>query len=179
MLGHLDLVFIGHSLSVQPSSEPRSPSQLARLYERYAPWLRGRLNRRYGTVDAEDIFQETWLRLVRYQAMNDIHHPKALLLRIAENLAADRFDRRAKRGRLVEEVGKIEGWGVQLPAQTDELLARQIVIGLPQPLRDVFVLSRVGGLSNSQIAEQLGISPKTVEWRMTKALAHCAAQLRR
>lgn len=123
--------------------------------------------------------QETWLRLVPYQACDDIRHPKALLLRIATNLAIDRFGRRAKRGRLVDEVSKLDGWGIELPAQTDELLARQIVLGLPQPLRDVFVLSRVGGLTNGQIAEQLGISPKTVEWRMTKALAHCAAQLRR
>ena len=117
--------------------------------------------------------------MMPYQAANDVRHPKALLLRIAANLAADRFGRRAKRGRLAEEVGKLDGWGMELPAQTDAVLARQLVLGLPQPLRDVFVLSRVGGLSNSQIAEQLGISPKTVEWRMTKALAHCAAQLRR
>lgn len=66
-----------------------------------------------------------------------------------------------------------------MPAQTDEVLAKQLVLGLPVPLRDVFVLSRFGGLTNTQIGEQLGISPKTVEWRMTKALAHCAAQLRR
>ena len=154
-----------------------SPMEI--IHRRYGAWLKARLVRRYGLQDAEDLSQETWLRLVPYQASNDIRHPKALLLRIAANLAADRFGRRAKRGRLVDEFSKLDGWGVELPAQTDELLARQIVLGLPQPLRDVFVLSRVGGLTNGQIAEQLGISPKTVEWRMTKALAHCAAQLRR
>lgn len=152
---------------------------ILRLYSEYADWLRARLARRYGQQDVDDLEQETWLRMVPYHRSNDVLHPKALLLKIAANLAADRFGRRARRLRLKEEVTKLDGWGVELPAQTDELLARQIVLGLPQPLRDVFVLSRVGGLSNSQIAEQLGISPKTVEWRMTKALAHCAAQLRR
>jgi RNA polymerase sigma-70 factor (ECF subfamily) len=157
----------------------RRRSAVELIHQQYGLWLKGRLVRRYGSEDAEDLIQETWLRLLPYQASTDIRHPKALLLRIAANLAADRFGRRAKRGRLAAEIGKLDGWGVELPAQTDALLARQLVLSLPQPLRDVFVLSRVGGLSNNQIAEQLGISPKTVEWRMTKALAHCAAQLRR
>lgn len=93
--------------------------------------------RLYGADDVEDLSQETWLRMVPYQAANDVRHPKALLLRIAANLAADRFGRRAKRGRLAEEVGKLDGWGMELPAQTDAVLARQLVLGLPQPLRDV------------------------------------------
>lgn len=100
-------------------------------------------------------------------------------MKIASNLAADCYNRRARRGRLVDEAAHLRGWGFELPSQSDEMLAKQILLSLPQPLRDVFVLSRVGGLTNSQIAEQLGISPKTAEWRMTKALAHCAAQLRR
>lgn len=65
------------------------------------------------------------------------------------------------------------------PTQHAAVQIQEIVLALPQPLRDVFVLSRFGGLTNNQIAEQLDISPKTVEWRMTKALAQCAAELRR
>jgi len=79
----------------------------------------------------------------------------------------------------MDEVSRLNGWSIYQASQTHDVFIRELVLGLPQPLRDVFVLSRFGGLSNSQIAERLGISPKTVEWRMTKALAHCAAQLRR
>jgi len=149
------------------------------IYDRYADWLKAKLVRRYGTQDAEDLFQETWLRVAPYQASGLVRHPKALLLRIASNLAVDRYAKRNRRVRHEHEAGRLDGWGFELPAQTDEVMAKQLVLGLPVPLRDVFVLSRFGGLTNTQIGEQLGISPKTVEWRMTKALAHCAAQLRR
>lgn len=156
-----------------------SGTSLSELYERYAAWFRVRLVRRYGAQDADDLLQETWLRLAPYQGAREIRHPRALLLRIASNLAADRMARRFHQSRHAREVVQLEGWGFEMPAQADEVLAKQLVLSLPVPLRDVFVLSRFGGLTNSQIGEQLGISPKTVEWRMTKALAHCAAQLRR
>jgi RNA polymerase sigma factor (sigma-70 family) len=151
---------------------------ISSLYHRYSHWFRARVVKRYGIQDADDLVQETWLRMTPYQAANEVRHPKAVLLRIASNLVAERHTRRTRRGRVVEEVSHLGGWAVEKPAQADELLAKQIVLGLPQPLRDVFVLSRVGGLTNVQIAETLGISLKTVEKRMTKALAHCAAQLR-
>ncbi|MBI2260704.1 MAG: RNA polymerase sigma factor [Caulobacterales bacterium] len=152
---------------------------MSQLYKRYSTWLRNRLVRRYGVQDADDLFQETWLRIAPYQAIGEIRHPQALLMRIASNLAADRMARRVHRSRHAAEVSQSDGWGCEMPHQAAEVLAKQLVLGLPEPLRDVFVLSRFGGLTNSQIGEQLGISPKTVEWRMTKALAHCAAQLRR
>ena len=152
---------------------------LASVHNRYSTWLRQVLIGRYGPDDADDLFQETWLRIARYADWTNVRYPRAFLLRVAVNLAQDRVGRRIKRDRLLLEVQKIGGSAVEQPAQTEALVAKELVLGLPQPLRDVFVLSRVGGLSNSQIAEQLGISPKTVEWRMTKALAHCAAQLRR
>ena len=158
---------------------PEAPMTLDALHGRYAAWFRARLVRRYGAQDAEDILQEAWLRLAPYQGLAGVRHPKALLLKIASNLAADKFVRRRRRDLAAGDTVAAPGWNIELPSQTDAMFAQQVVMGLPQPLRDVFVLSRIKGLSNRQIAEQLGISAKTVEWRMTKALAHCAAQFRR
>jgi len=158
---------------------PETSLGLDVLYGRYARWFRARLIRRYGAQDAEDLAQEAWLRLAPYQATRTIRHPRALLLRIAANLMADRRARRSLRARYLEEISAAEGRFHEAPSQIDEVMARELILGLPEPLRDVFVLSRFGGLTNAQIGEKLGISPKTVEWRMTRALAHCAAQLRR
>lgn len=54
----------------------------------------------------------------------------------------------------------------------------RIVLDLPEKIRDVFVLSRFRHMTNAEIATTLGISVKTVEWRMGKALAYCMSRLR-
>lgn len=163
--------------SLEGTSEERRV-WLDQLHRRYAGWLRACLVRRYGAQEAEDFIQDTWLRVSRLCGTGEMRAPKAFLLKVASNVA---LQSRIGRGRL-DDRGEHEvdlaAWGVEESSQDEALLARQIVMSLPQSLRDVFVLNRVGGLSNAQIAEQLGISPKTVEWRMTKALAYCAAQLR-
>jgi len=146
------------------------------FYGQYSAWLRRRLISRYGHQEAEDLAQETWLRFMPYHANGGVLRPRALLLTIAGNLAAD-LGRRQKRSGVAMTASHPNSF--QAPLQAEELTVKELIIGLPRPLRDVFVLSRFGGLTNRQIAEQLGISPKTVEWRMTKALAHCAAQLKR
>lgn len=135
------------------------------------------VTKRYGSQDADDLVQDIWVKLVPYESQA-IRHPRAFLLRIASNLIADRIRRRTRSDRWQEQQAALQpSW--EMAGQSDELLVKQVILSLPQPLRDVFVLSRFGGLTNDQIAEQLGIRPKTVEWRMTKALAHCAAQFRR
>jgi len=47
---------------------------------------------------------------------------------------------------------------------------RQAIDRLPMERRKVFIMSRYDGLTYSQIAEKLGISVKTVENQMGKAL---------
>ena len=48
---------------------------------------------------------------------------------------------------------------------------------LPERCREIFVLSKVDGLSNKQIAEQLNISMKTVEVQMTTAFVRLRKEL--
>lgn len=153
-------------------------SGLRDLYRLYSGWLASRLRRRFGD-DADDIVQEVYARITPYSRRKVILHPKAFLIRIALNLATDQHRRRQRDERHADYLSHAPDRAVEPASQTDDVMARQLILALPQALRDVFVLSRFGGLTNSQIANQLGISPKTVEWRMTKALAHCAAQLRR
>jgi len=150
---------------------------LASIHALYGRWLCGQVRKRFGPDLSDDIVQETWLRMAKLETVSAIRHPKAFLLRVAVNSAISQSRRRS-----ALERAEASSIGEAAPTNADQLeslLLRETILSLPQPLRDVFVLSRFGGLTNSQIGEQLGISPKTVEWRMTKALAHCAAQFRR
>lgn len=163
--------------SPAPNSGPAASDGLADLYRRYADWLRALLRRRYG-ADAEDLVQETYIRIAPYHAASKVRHPQALLLRIADNLARDRLRREAKDRRiraLLEEAAV----GLAPAAQANQLealLFKQVLLGLAPIYRDVMILSRFSGLTNREIAERLGLSVKTVEWRLTKAVALCVQQ---
>lgn len=158
--------------------ERRRDGGLADLYRRHAPWLARRLRGRFGD-EGEDLAQETWRKMAAaYGDGRGVRHPRALLMMVAGRLASDSAAKRARREALVEGRLAPEAEGAEA-AQEAAVLLEELILGLPDDLRSVFVMSRFGGLSNAQIAGRLGISPKTVEWRMTRALAHLAAQLRR
>ena len=110
-------------------------SGLADLYRRYSVWLTARVAHRFGTDQAEDLVQETWLRIAPYQASGEIRHPKALLLRIASNLAIDAGRRGGNRRSAFEE-GEPTVPADPAP-QAELLLMKQVILSLPQPLRDV------------------------------------------
>ena len=50
---------------------------------------------------------------------------------------------------------------------------------LPKRPREVLMLARVEGYSQKEIADRLGLSPKTVENHLTRALAQLAQRLQR
>ena len=156
---------------------PASESATETLFRRYHRWLTAVLRRRYGREAAEDLMQETYLRVVRADEAGVISNPRALLMRIARNAATD-LHRRSRREREAV-VHDVDIESVSNPAsQHDTLLLRQIVLALPPKLRDVFVLNQMEGLPYPEIARLLGIHVKTVEWRMRKALVLCAAAMK-
>lgn len=151
-----------------------------RLYRRYGTWLLRTLATRFRAtaIEVDDLVQETFLRVARYPAEDAARHPQALLSRIAVNLARDQLRRNVVHGGLGETELKPFSDHVVEDDRHEQLVLKQVVLGLPRPLRDVFLLSRYTGLTYDEIARHLGISVKTVEWRMSKALALCAQGLR-
>lgn len=161
----------------QGMSEPerpswRLPASLDELYRRHGVWLRDLLRRRFGADQAEDLAQEAYTRAAAFRG--EVRNPQGFLVCVAVNAARDLARRRAVRPATVELWDREPG--VAAPASQDTAVQlKQVILALPPKLREVFLLSRFGGLTYPEIAQRCGISIKTVEARMSKALAMCAA----
>lgn len=132
----------------------------------------------HSSAEAQDLTQEAALRAIESGAA--IRHPRAFFARIVRNIVIDEARKLKVRGgaavQLEELPDHLTPWVA--PDQETALLLKQIVLGLPLPHRDVFILNRFHGLSYAEIAERRNLSVKTVEYRMSRALALCEAALR-
>lgn len=165
--------------SAKRISGSAAPSERAALdadYRTHAPWLRAMARRRIDRPDeAEDLVQETYLRVSRYPTAERAA-VGPLLASILSNLIKDRFRARSRERAAHDTVAALAPLGTDAD-QEQQLVLKRIILGMPQPLRDVFLLARFSRLTQQQIAERLGISVKTVEWRLARALAYCVAEM--
>lgn len=148
----------------------------------HSAWLHGFLCRalRLQPSDADDIVQDTWLRVIR-TSLAEVEHPRAFLSRVALNLFRDRHRRDAVRKAHLRLVATAEQARVDMTALAEQECALELeraILDLPANIRDVFVLSRFRRMTNRDIAAHFGISIKTVEWRIGKAIELCASRLR-
>ena len=150
---------------------------IAFVREERAPlcaFLRGR---GVGPDDAEDIAQDCMERLIRYRG-HDVEALRLLLYRIARNRLADRG--RSPQARphlpLAERDGNEEATGTSpdplRQAESGQMIAllRQALFKLPERAREVYLLNRITGMSYTQIARHCGITAKTVEKHIARAL---------
>ena len=159
-------------VSESAPGEAADTSDLDLAFREHAHWLIAFLRRRFGREQAEDLAQETFVRAAG--ARVELRNPRAFLAKVALNTARDAARRQAVRPILTAEEPK-----AATPAeQTESLLLKQVILSLPPREREVFLLSRFGGLTYAEIAHRYGISVKTVEARMTRALAMCTARMR-
>jgi RNA polymerase sigma-70 factor (ECF subfamily) len=156
-------------LAIEPTAE------LEAAFRTHGRWLLDFLRKRFGYEAAEDLAQEAYVRIARTRP--GLRSPKAVLAITALNAARDQARRRAVRPRLTSVEQALEQASC-LPDQAEALMLKEVVLCLPHNLRAVFLLSRFAGLTYEEIAQQRGVSVKTVEGHMTKALAICAARLR-
>ena len=146
-------------------------------------WLRGKFP---SERDLDDLVQETFARLLRAHATTPIANAKAFLFATARNLALDRLRRRqiisleplaeiAESSVLDDRLSVFESLGRQ---QELELLT-QAIQSLPERCRQVLTLRKIYGLSQKEIAAQLGIAEHTVEVQVNNGVRRCAGFLAR
>lgn len=132
---------------------------------------------------AEDITQNVFLRIWEKRKLIDPEKSfDGFLFTIAYRAVIDHFRSTQKHFQqsfpveLITDSVASSVFADQLLNQHQlESLYHRALHSLPPKRKEIFMLSRHGGLSNKQIAEQLGISTKTVEGQMTAALSFLKA----
>jgi RNA polymerase sigma factor (sigma-70 family) len=138
-----------------------------------------------GAQDVEDLIQEAYVRLYALPDYGQIESPKALLFRIAHNLAVERARRHKTQATdTMADLATLSIFSNEAPPD-EQMDARRrfesfcaAVERLPPLCRRVFVLRKVHKLSHSEISVVLGVSPSTIEKHVAKGLVRCRDHLR-
>ena len=120
---------------------------------------------------AQDTFADLWNRRQKIQIESSL---KSYLRRTVLNKTFNHFKLKANKYDDLESIhvqANMEAGAQQrLEAQEMEQIIHGAIQALPEKCRLVFTLARLEGLTHKGIATQLGISTKTVENQMTKAM---------
>jgi RNA polymerase sigma-70 factor (ECF subfamily) len=162
------------------AADDNSPQALTDAFVASRDSLVRVLARRLGCAEAaQDVAQEAMERTLRaWGTAGPIRHPKALLFRIALNLAVNHAIAERRRDQLHQQARSYLFAEMDRPSPEQAADDRQRLANLqarldllPPQTRRILVLNRFEGLSQAQIAERLGISKTAVEKHMRRALA--------
>lgn len=119
--------------------------------------------------DAEDILQDVFVRIhTHLDSVQSLDRLESWIYQIARNCIADYY---RSRRRLVE-LTDIPVEHQFLPEDASERLApdiRELVEDLPEPYRQALILTEYHGLSQREMADQLGISNSGAKSRVQRA----------
>lgn len=176
-------------LAHSDDAEGTASESFAEALTRYRKQLARRITRMVKPYDVEDIVQETYLRLFQASKRQPIRSPRAFMLKTVHNLALNRLRLADALNHVVEERTDADGEQAQAleegPAdeRTPEAVVEkeqefrvfcQAIRALPRQCRRVILLRRVYGLSQREVATKLGISERTVENHIAKAVVACS-----
>ncbi|MDH5400261.1 MAG: RNA polymerase sigma-70 factor [Cyclobacteriaceae bacterium] len=131
--------------------------------------------------EAEEIVQNVFVNVWNRQEYANISTSvKGYLSQAVKNACMNFFKHdKVKQKHVQYEMYYGSKFSADDPVVAGELNDRidRAIQGLPEQRRRVFLMSRHEGLKYKEIAEQLSISPKTVENHMGKALEHMRKEL--
>jgi RNA polymerase sigma-70 factor (ECF subfamily) len=160
-----------------PERVPRGVAKLVESFLNCKPLLSRVVGRIVRPSEIEDIVQETFVLSYAAARHQDIANPRAFMLRTARNIALDHIGSAGRRlncslEELGDEAFMSQVSTIEAEVQSDErfLAFCRAVSELPVHCRRVFILKKVYGLSQKEIASCLGLSPRTVEKHVARGM---------
>lgn len=138
--------------------------------------------------DAQEILQETYLRLLRQPSFERIRqNARAYLFQTATNLSHDFFRRRSQKSIEAEAdmfaasglgAPQWSGWPeMALQGEQTQSIVVDALTELPPATRTALLLHRFQDLTHREIALRLGVSERTIERYIKDGLSHIASRL--
>lgn len=161
---------------------PPENSEQARWFTQHLqphePLLRAWLGGQFPRVsDFDDVVQEAFMRVLEAKEKQSIDSPKAFLFATARNLVLGRLRHQKVTGDFALAENDLAGIYDESAdvanevARAQELeLLTEAIQSLPARCRQIITLRRIYGLSQKQVAAELGISEHTVEAQGTIGL---------
>lgn len=129
---------------------------------------------------SEDLAQDTFLKVWERRETIDIRTIKPLLYKIANNMFLNRIDHKKV---ILRFAAENTGNDFSVPpdfvmemSEFDNSLQNSIS-AMDEKNRMVFLMNRIDDLTYTQIAQNLGLSVKAIEKRMSKAIAFLKQRL--
>lgn len=148
-----------------------------KLFAIYVPFLQPTLRRILTNDDvSDDIIQETFIRIwIHRDKLPGIENPRSWVLRIAYYRAFNYMRNLQVRAKALETFSRnkqVEGSELDdtLAFKALSKLVSTAVSQLPEQQRKIYRLNREHGMSISEIATQLSLSPQTVKNTLGRAM---------
>lgn len=153
----------------------------------HEPMLRAWLCARYTEAqDVDDVVQEAVYRVLQARERGEVRSPKAFFFATARNLVVGEKRKTLRQGQFLladlDEIGVLdetaEVAAAVSRAEELELLTRAIQ-SLPPRCRQIVTLRKIYGMSEHEIARELGVTINTVETQATIGMKKLFAFLAR
>lgn len=160
----------------------KTANQIDLAFTRFVTEIRPKLliavTRMLGHAEAEEVIQESFIKLLALGDFNQIDNPKAFVYKVSRNLAISRLRNqttiRNNVNRTLDEQ-KFDTAGPRLDYSLNEekRLILKALNELPPICRQVFVMRKLHGKSHQEIALNMNISTKTVENHISNGMRLC------
>ncbi|TLG75528.1 methanobactin precursor domain-containing sigma factor [Methylocystis sp. B8] len=157
----------------------KSHETIDRLFRSHHRDLITRARRVIGSDDAEDMVQEAYLKMLETDRGELISNARGYVSKMTCTLAIDNLRRQKTHARALAEDGawfQSSTLETRIASALDAFgLASDVqaaLMQLPRCCRQIFFMSRILGFSHSEIAQEVGVSLRTINRNLIRALDH-------